>query len=599
MRKIFKHLIRPEEAAKICMEYLKSNRIVEVDLIESLGKVSAENIFSEIDVPMFTRADLDGYAVRCSDVINASEQSPAMLKVIGRIGPNEVFQGIINEKECVEVATGSPLPIGADAIVPVEYVEEENGRIRVFRKVGFFENVLTAGTDFQVGDLVLGEGEIINESKIASLSSIGKKSIKVFDNLTIGIIPTGNEIVPPGEELQFGQIFDVNSYLLSSYCKRLGFKVELYKIVKDDIREIESAVNELLDRVDVILISGGSSVGVRDLVYRIYEKQDSKLIFHGVMVRPGKPLGFGIVKGKPVFCLPGNPLSSIVSLMNIILGQILKQKEPDIVRARLVKRYFPSKGRTEIVPSILIRTNNNYLVYPLSGSSGSISRIASSDGYFIVPSPTEILEEQTVVDFIKWFGEKSTNIIVFGEIDGVVRTFFHSLSKELGIKVRYVKAGREEAIRESTKIPSALSIKHKQDDQIKVKGTREILLYHKRFGIYSKQFMKDRRPKALSWPPNTIESVYQSYSRLKPQIVGYISSSYEAKKYVDEQLVDMAFMYKLPNDGYFEEIGQICVSVLLPEKFVLENTKVIERALDLTKKIIKSNPVLKEMILFP
>jgi len=584
-RKVFRKLISLEEAIRIIRDKIKPSRKVRLNIEESIDMISAENVFSTIDVPAYTRSEVDGYALRSADVCRASESCPAELKLIGRIGPDEIFEGNVKEGECVEVSTGSPLPFGADSIVPLEFSEEKNERVRIYRRVNLFENVLKAGIDFKFGDLVLGEGERISEAKIAALASIGRRTVAVYDRLRIGIISTGDELVSPGKELRIGRIFDVNSYLIASHARKAGFKVEILGIVRDNYDELLKAVKSALEKIDVLIISGGSSVGTRDLVYRIFRRMGSELEFHGVLMRPGKPTGFGLINGKPVLCLPGNPVSSIISFINIFLRPLIGEKAPKKIKAELLRKFFVAKGRREFVPTVLIKKGDKYLAYPIPGSSGAISRIHDADGAFSIPPGHELIEEGCELQVDMLFDEGPSDLLILGEIDPVIRYAAYLIWRRVGIKVRTIRVGREEALSEARKLGSMVALKSM--NKVGLEDWIEVFSYGKVFGLYLSEnawrgINREKMIRVGSWPPWTMEFKLQRKvtRRLKLDYSGYITSSMEGLRYVDGGYLDGAFMYKI-RDKRFVETGEIKVHLLAPK---WENRDLFQKIEGLLKK---------------
>jgi putative molybdopterin biosynthesis protein len=401
-RKEFRELISVEAARKILnsLEVLpvKEN----IGLENSYGKTLSEDIVTEIDVPPFPRATMDGYAVRAEDTYTGSENEPVKLKLLGNIpaGSDEKFK--ISAGEAVEIATGAPIPEGADAVVMVEYTSEENGTVSVFIPVTVGENIMKAGSDIRKGERVLRRGRKIGTREIGVLASIGKKEVPVL-RLPVGIISTGDELVIPGENLTHGKVYDANSYTLYAGVKECGALPLLYGIVKDDESMMRKALETAVSECALILTSGSTSSGAGDVMYRLIG-EEGKTLAHGINIKPGKPVVIGILKGVPTIGLPGNPTSSLM-IFNEFVAPLLRKSLGAEAGARktekgLMGTYLRSEGRQQLLPVGMIRGR----VYPADRGSGAITSLSLADGFIEIPSKTEFIEEGTPVE-VTLFGE--------------------------------------------------------------------------------------------------------------------------------------------------------------------------------------------------
>ncbi|RLG68640.1 molybdenum cofactor biosynthesis protein, partial [archaeon] len=278
--KPFTELLNLDAALRKIMERVRP--VIETERIrleEALGRVLAEDVESPIDVPPFSRAAMDGYAVRAEDTYKASRENPCILKVIGKVETGGIWKGKIEEDECVEISTGAPIPMGADAVVMVEYTKREGDKVKVFRPIYPGGNVSERGTDIKRGEKILTIGSELKPSSIGVLAAIGRKEIIVYRKPRVAVISTGYEIRRPGEELRPGEIYDINSYTLSSVIELNGGIPIRLGIVEDNEERLEEAIRRGLE-ADMVVLSGGSSVGSRDLLRNVLERM-GEILFHG------------------------------------------------------------------------------------------------------------------------------------------------------------------------------------------------------------------------------------------------------------------------------------------------------------------------------
>jgi len=409
MRKIFRELVSLDEARRRLFDAVDFNLgVEEVHISEAYGRVLAENCRSRIDVPPFDRATMDGYAVRAEDTFGADEDSPVRLKVIGRIEAGRFPNVEVGEGEAVEISTGAMMPKGANAVVMVEYTSREGEEVLIYKPVPPGENVASAGSDVMAGELVLRKGTRLTAREIGVLASIGLERVKVVRRPKVAVISTGNELVPPGGKLEFGKIYDVNSYSIGAgVVENGGIPVRL-GIVGDDEREMEEAILKGLELADVVLLSGGTSAGVGDMVYRILERLGDVLV-HGIAVKPGKPTVIAVCDKKPVIGLPGYPTSAMIIFELIVAPLIrrlagLPEERRNVIRAKVPFRIHSAVGRREFMPVNVVEGSEGYMAYPLTEYSGSVSTLANSDGFVEVPENRVFLEGGEVVD-VHLFGD--------------------------------------------------------------------------------------------------------------------------------------------------------------------------------------------------
>jgi molybdopterin molybdotransferase len=399
-----------EEVVKIITDsFQEINRVQELKMEDSLFKVLAEDVYSPEILPPFSRSSVDGYAVNATDTYGAGESLPAFLQMVGEIKMGENAEKI-NRSETRYIPTGGMLPKGADAVVMIEYTEKLGNQVMIYKQVGPGENVILAGDDVKEGELILKKGTVLKEAELGALAALGINNVTVYEKPVVGILSTGNELVSNTEkELKNGQIRDINSITLASIAKKYGAKVLLGGIASDDFDEILNKASNLLDKVDVLLLSGGSSVGTLDFTSQVVKKlTGGNLLVEGISVKPGKPTIFAKKDNKAVWGLPGHPVSAMMIfnyfgeiLLNILSGsRELKFKK--ICKALLTRNIPSSAGRTDWIRVRLTKDTNNYQATPVFGKSGLITTLIETQGYIEIPPQKEGLETGTWVDVILW-----------------------------------------------------------------------------------------------------------------------------------------------------------------------------------------------------
>lgn len=389
----FKLLISREEALKLILDSIKPiNRVELVPIERATGRVLAKNVVANIDVPPFDRAAMDGYAIRAEDSYGASEFNPKVLKLVGVLRAGESSDKSIGPGECIRIATGCPLPSGADAVVMAEFAEEEGENVAVFKPVHPLENISPRGEDIKRGEVVLKEGEILTPAKIGVFASLGLRKALVYQKPRVAVIPTGAEVCEVGLELNRGQVYDVNSYTLTALLLENGALVTRARIIPDSYEALKSALHYFLDH-DLIIFTGGSSVGERDMLANIIE-EEGKLLFHGVQIKPGKPTLFGIVEDKPVMGMPGYPASCLSNAYIFLIPSVRKMarlphKKPVVVKAKIAKRIVSASGREQF---LTVKIDDNK-AYPVFKKSGDITSLSKADGYIILPVNLDVIEE--------------------------------------------------------------------------------------------------------------------------------------------------------------------------------------------------------------
>jgi len=443
-RVIFHKLVTPEEALEKLRKHVKMEPIgvEEVSLTEAYGRVLAENVKSPIDVPPFTRSTVDGYAVRSMDVIGARDDNPVKLKLVGKVEAGEEAKIALGPKECVEVSTGAPLPPNADAVVMVEHTRKIGDYVEVFRPLASGENIAQTGSDVMLGEIVAYKGTILTPQTIAAIAAAGISKVKVYRRPKVAIISTGNELKEPGEKLEYGKIYDVNTYSLYASVIEDGGEPEALGILPDNERIIENKISKAIKEYDIILISGGTSAGLGDIVYRVLNKLGKPgVIVHGLNIKPGKPTVIAVINSKPVFGLPGFPVSCLI-VYNLIVKPVirvfagLKQVKLRTIEAYMALRVFGAKGRRTHVPVALIKRRDKWVAYPLGGDSGSIVRLSRSDGYVVIPENTMYIDEGEKVT-VYLFTEKKVgaDLVFIGSHCPIAELILEKLMEKYNVKI--------------------------------------------------------------------------------------------------------------------------------------------------------------------
>jgi molybdenum cofactor synthesis domain-containing protein len=391
--KTFRLLVSLEEALqRVYNRTSQVERVEEINLDDAVGRVSAENVKASFDVPSFDRSAMDGYCVRAEDVYGASQFKPVRLRITGSIGVDEEPRKTVERGECVQVATGSIIPEGGNAVVMYEHTERDGDDVLVYRPVYPGENISKKGSDISAGKEIIKSGDYLNASKIGVLAALGISRVKVYEKPTVLIIPTGSELARVGENKSGVQIYDINSHTLAAVIRENGGIPVLHDIVPDDEEKIEKALEEGFER-DLIVITGGSSVGAKDVIYDLLSKR-GEVLFHGVQVKPGKPTVGAVFKGRVVLAMPGHPtscLSNAYLFLRPVLRRIARLPETSLrtVKARLSKRVVSTLGRRFF---LTVRLRNGE-AEPVFKESSAITSMAEADGYAVIPENADTVEK--------------------------------------------------------------------------------------------------------------------------------------------------------------------------------------------------------------
>jgi len=374
-----------------------------IPLGEAPGRILADDIFSPCDIPSFRRSTVDGYALIAADTAAAGESSPVFLEPAGSVSMGKPAAFSIQTGECAYVPTGGMLPGGADAVVMVEYCEQAGGIIAVSNAVAAGAGTAEAGEDFHNGKLLLQRGTKIRPQEIGALCAAGITSVSVFSFIEIAIISTGDELVAAEKEPAPGEIRDINTNALKALAVKRGCRVVSVQALPDEEARLETAVTEALPLSEIILISGGSSQGEKDITAEIIDRVTKPGVFiHGLAVKPGKPAVFGWDDQSKTLLvgLPGHPVSALM-IFEILLGWIsekLFNQRPAFPVPALVSCNVPSSpGKTVFQPVILLFDDGFYFAEPVFGKAGMITTLTRADGYIIIDMNNEGLKKDEPV----------------------------------------------------------------------------------------------------------------------------------------------------------------------------------------------------------
>jgi len=390
-----------EEARAVVLEHARRvavERRLSVSLMDSLGRVAAADLRADRDYPSFPRATRDGYAVRAADL----QQLPARLRVIGQIKAGDSFDRAVNPGECAEIMTGAALPAGADAVVMVEFTRRDGEHADIERSVKAGENVVPRGAECHAGDVVLARGTRLRAQEIAVAATVGCAELSVYDKPHVAILSTGDEVVEVDQQPGPVQIRNSNAYSLSAQIERAGGEAVRLPIAPDEKSQLRTLIEYGLSS-DLLLLSGGVSMGKYDLVEQVLAALGAEFFFTGVRIQPGKPLVFGKVRGRYFFGLPGNPVSTMVtfqlfarSIIDALAGTTL-QPLP-FVSAQLKSEIQTRTGLTRFLPARLIPDIAQSHVEPVPwNGSGDVFAQSRADCLLVVPPDRERIAAGTMV----------------------------------------------------------------------------------------------------------------------------------------------------------------------------------------------------------
>ena len=407
--KQFFNVITPQKLLSFINDfsYVESETI---SIDKCLGRFLAEDIIAQENIPPFRRSTMDGYAVNSASTFGASESNPALLFIKETISMGAIPNQSIELQEASKISTGGALPVGADSVVMVEYTDllDEN-TIEVYKSVAPNQHIIDVGEDILKNSIQCQLGQEIRPQDVGCCAALGMSKVKVFKKPKIGIISTGDEIVSIDQEPSMGQVRDINRYSLSSQVYQNGGKPIFIGIVPDNFDALRLACEKAVNICDMIMISGGSSVGMRDYTIEVIQSfKQAKILAHGVSIQPGKPTILAKLKNIPFWGLPGNVASAMI-VFNILVRPFLRhiagEKNPPFysmpkVKARLSRNIASSHGREEYIRVKLENNLSEVIASPVQGKSGLIKTMVQADGLIVVPENSEGLEKDDLVEVL-------------------------------------------------------------------------------------------------------------------------------------------------------------------------------------------------------
>jgi molybdopterin molybdotransferase len=387
-------LLSVEEAREKVLSQIEPLQPLELPLTEAYGCVLANDVVAERDLPEFASSAMDGFAVRSSEVAEATTASPVELRVVGRALIGQRPEGTVGGGEAIRIATGAPVPAGADTIVPIEDCDIAGDVVRILAGTPQGKHIRRAGEDVKTGDSLVHAGRRLQAPELALLATAGVSHPLVRPRPRVVVLSTGDELIPPSHTPEFGQIRDSNAYTLFAAIREAGAVPMLAGIVRDDVDALKDVVLSHLAQADALVSSGGVSVGERDVVKAAFFRR-GELDFFRVAMQPGMPQGFGHIEGKPYFGLPGNPVSVFVSFEVFIRPALMKMMgrrnlyRPEI-SARLADDVSGPRGKTQFARVRVKRTPEGWEATPTGGrGSNLIATVSRANGLAVVPQGVE------------------------------------------------------------------------------------------------------------------------------------------------------------------------------------------------------------------
>ncbi len=394
-----------EKAIEIIDKSFKEKSVPEeVALGDAWGRALFEDIVSKEFVPGFDRSTVDGYAVRAADTFGCSDSIPAILDMSLDIKMGERVDERLKPAQCMAVPTGGALPEGADSVVMIEYTEDyKDGTIGILKPTSPGMNVIFKGDDVTPGEVVLKKGKCLEPQDIGALAAMGHEKVRVKGRLKVAVISTGDELVEVSETPKDGQMRDVNSAMISALIIKNGAVPVEFGIIKDDERLLADTVRAALKECDAVVISGGSSVGVKDASVRVIESC-GELLLHGLAVKPGKPTILGKSGDKAIIGLPGHPVAAFF-VSEFLLTRLLcvlqgKEVHKRTVKAILTESVGANDGRAHFIGARLRRAEDSLFAEPIRTKSGLITSLSFADGYFVIPKDCEGYEKGKEIEII-------------------------------------------------------------------------------------------------------------------------------------------------------------------------------------------------------
>jgi molybdopterin molybdotransferase len=386
---------------------IKPLGVERVHIIHSLNRVIATDIIAQEDLPGFNRSTVDGYALNARDTFGASEGLPTPLYVVGEVRMGESPDFVIKRGECCLMPTGGMLPEGADSVIMVEYSQVlGDGMVEISRPVSPLENVIQSNDDLKKGEIIIRKGCLLRPQDLGVLAGLGIIEVDVFIRPKAAIISTGEELVYIGEKPKPGQVRDINSYTIGALCSSLGVQPIYLGIISDKFEDLKALIEKGLIKADVVLLSGGSSVGVKDITLEVFKSfEGMEILAHGVSISPGKPTIIARRGNKTLWGLPGHPASAMIIFyvfLKYLLGKLTGLSVVDkfggpYIEAEIDRNIDTKSGRDDYIRVTCSRSGEKWIATPILGKSGLISTMVEADGVIKVDMNTEgIYEGETI-----------------------------------------------------------------------------------------------------------------------------------------------------------------------------------------------------------
>jgi molybdopterin molybdotransferase len=406
----FFKVVTPQEALRALLQ-VSSVGTEKIRSVRARARVLAEDLYSGVDLPHFHRAAMDGYAVKAKETFGASQSLPAYLKLAGVVEMGKEATQPLAAGDAIRISTGGMMPPGSDAVVMVEYADETDaGLVEIHRSVSPWQNVIQIGDDIKKGELVFQHGRRLRAHDLGALTGVGISAVTVYLRPRIGLISTGDEIVDADTDPMPGQVRNINQHSLAGLIENCGGELRDWGVIRDDKDQLIRAIGEALQWSDLVLLSGGSSMGAKDIALEaILSFPDSEFVFHGISVSPGKPTIFAKACGKPIVGLPGYPVSALV-IFDLFAAPLIRklggEDEATVtefaktLRATLKTNIASQVGREDYVRVILERESERWLATPLPSKSGAIFTLVKADGMVRIDLNQDGLEQGEEVEVI-------------------------------------------------------------------------------------------------------------------------------------------------------------------------------------------------------
>ena len=409
MKSFFK-VVTPEEARRTLLEVAPVGA-EKIATLQARGRVLAADLYSQVDLPHFHRAAMDGYAVQAKNTFGASASLPAYLKLVGTVEMGKEATRPLDKGEAMRISTGGMLPPGSDGVVMVEYTEEVGeGMVEIHRGVSPWQNVIQIGDDIKKGEPVFRRGRRLRAHDLGALTGIGISSLSVYKRPKVALISTGDEIVDADTEPLPGQVRNINQHSLAGLIEECGAELKDLGVVRDNRDTLTAALEKALQWADLVLLSGGSSMGARDIAMdAILSLPDAAIFFHGISVSPGKPTIFAKAAGKPLLGLPGYPVSALV-IFDLFAAPLIRTLGGEeaatacqfqkTARAILKTNIASQTGREDYVRVSLVKVDGRFYATPLPNKSGAIFTLVKADGMIRIDLNQEGIEQGEEVEVI-------------------------------------------------------------------------------------------------------------------------------------------------------------------------------------------------------